>query len=420
MKLKPTLLSALSNLWHPADPWGKASLILGGILSLAAASSPAATPPSYDFTMGAPAGPGLQNPQAVAVDSGGNVYVVDTGNQRIVKFSRTGSFLLAWGETGDTPGKFSNPSSIAIDSTSNVYVLDSVNESIQKFSSSGAFLTRWYCPHPTAVAIDRDDYVYVADRGAESRVFNHWGGGWVVEYVPGVRKFTGDGRLLRQWPLNTTPFYQYTGLGYSGTYYTAGLAVGRNGDIFVGYSYRYTNPFGPGEEAIWEGAGIEWFASDGVYALDLGAMAVPDALAVDSANNIYATERLNHRINLFTFEADGSVAVWRIPGSGASSLAGPRGVAVDRSDNYVIVADTGHNRALVFAHQPTLNIRSTAANSVVLSWSAAVTGYRLQQKPAPGASDWVNVTNPPTLTGDQFTVTNSMSSPAQFFRLAKP
>ena len=202
MKLKPILLSALSNLWRPADPLMKTSLILSGILSLAAAASPAATPPSYDFTIGASVVPGLQNPQAVAVDPSGNVYVADTGNQRIVKFSRTGSFLLDWGGTGDAPGKFSNPSSIAVDGASNVYVLDSGNESIQKFSSSGAYLTRWYCPHPTAVAIDRDDYVYVADRGAESLVFNHWGGGWVLEYVPGVRKFTGDGRVLRQWPIN--------------------------------------------------------------------------------------------------------------------------------------------------------------------------------------------------------------------------
>ncbi len=82
MKLKPALIPALSNLWRPTDPLMKSSLILSGILSIAAASSPAATPPSYDFTIGASVVARLHRPQAVAVDPSGNVYVADAENQR--------------------------------------------------------------------------------------------------------------------------------------------------------------------------------------------------------------------------------------------------------------------------------------------------------------------------------------------------
>jgi DNA-binding beta-propeller fold protein YncE len=395
------------------------SLILSGILAFAATSSLAATPPSYDFTIGPSAVPGLKNPQAVAVAPSGDVYVADTGNQRIVKFSPAGSFLSAWGGAGDGASQFASPSSIAIDSAGHVYVLDSGTELIQKFSGEGAFLTQWHCPHPTAVAVDREDSVYVADRGAESLTINHWGGGWVVEYVPGVRKFSGDGTLLRQWPLNTTPFQQYSGFGYSGTYYTGGLTVAGNGDIFVAYFYNYTDPF-QGGLANWTGTGIEWFASDGTYVLDLGDTLTRESLAVDRAGNLYATDRLYRQLEMFAFGTDGSVATWGIPGSDASPLFEPRGVAVDPSGNYVYVVDSWSNRILVFAHQPTLNIRSAGANSLILSWSAEAAGYSLQQKPALGAADWADVNNPVQVVGGVNQVMIAPATGNHFYRLVHP
>src|SRR5208337_1559642 len=63
-------------------------------------------------------------PQGVAVDSSGNVYVVDRGNSRIQKFSNTGTYITQWGSLGISNGQFDYPQGVAVDSSGNVYVAD--------------------------------------------------------------------------------------------------------------------------------------------------------------------------------------------------------------------------------------------------------------------------------------------------------
>ena len=84
-----------------------------------------------------------EGPMGIAVDSSGNVYAVDTGNNRIQKFGATGTFFRAWGDSGSADGRFNFPIGIDVDSSGNVYVADSTNERIQKFTSSGTFMTKW-------------------------------------------------------------------------------------------------------------------------------------------------------------------------------------------------------------------------------------------------------------------------------------
>jgi hypothetical protein len=78
---------------------------------------------------------------AVATDSAGNVYAVDSGNLRVEKFTSTGFFVRKWGMPGSNPGQFSSPTDIATDSSGNVYVTDSGNNRVQKFTPSGAFIS---------------------------------------------------------------------------------------------------------------------------------------------------------------------------------------------------------------------------------------------------------------------------------------
>ena len=74
------------------------------------------------------------NPLGIAVDSSNNVYVADTGNDRIQKFDSNGTYLTQWGSKGEYTGQFRSPHGVTVDSLGNVYVVDGDNHRIEKFS----------------------------------------------------------------------------------------------------------------------------------------------------------------------------------------------------------------------------------------------------------------------------------------------
>ena len=105
----------------------------------------------------------FNDPRRVAIDAGGNVYVSDSSNNRIEKFSSSGTFLSTWGWGvadgsnafqvctsscqagihGSGDGQLWTPQGVAVGSSGNVYVADWNNARVQQFSSSGAFLRTW-------------------------------------------------------------------------------------------------------------------------------------------------------------------------------------------------------------------------------------------------------------------------------------
>ena len=79
-------------------------------------------------------------PQAVTLDPQGNIFVADTGNHRIQKFSPQGEFLLAFGEYGKASGELYLPNRVVVDETGDIFVSEENGSRIQKFSGEGNFL----------------------------------------------------------------------------------------------------------------------------------------------------------------------------------------------------------------------------------------------------------------------------------------
>ncbi|MGA2321542.1 MAG: 6-bladed beta-propeller [Solirubrobacteraceae bacterium] len=113
----------------------------------------------------------FDHPAAVALDDQGNVYVADTGNDRVVELSTGGSQLTEWGSRGTGDGRFRSPRGIAVDAAGRVYVLDSENNRVEVFDSSGRFIEKWGVrgvglgefSQPSAIEVDCEGDVLVAD-----------------------------------------------------------------------------------------------------------------------------------------------------------------------------------------------------------------------------------------------------------------
>ncbi len=110
----------------------------------------------------------FDRPTGVAVASNGDVFVTDghLPNQhdspRVVKFSKDGRFLKAWGRKGAAPGEFNEPHDIFIGgSQGRVYVADRRNNRIQVFDQDGKFIAAWsQFGQPSSVFVSKDDTVY--------------------------------------------------------------------------------------------------------------------------------------------------------------------------------------------------------------------------------------------------------------------
>jgi sugar lactone lactonase YvrE len=124
----------------------------------------------------------LNGPYALALDANGDLWVTDSLDGVIRKFSPTGGFLvhppgtclLQLGSEGTASGQFKDPRGIAVDAHGNVWVSDTGNNRIQELSSEGAF-ERQIGPElgggggkleaPAGLAVDSHGHIWVADSG---------------------------------------------------------------------------------------------------------------------------------------------------------------------------------------------------------------------------------------------------------------
>jgi DNA-binding beta-propeller fold protein YncE len=110
----------------------------------------------------------FNSPSDVVIAQNGDIFVADghnnEGNNRVVKFSREGTFLKAWGRTGYAPSEFRALHAIAMDREGRVFVADRSNNRIQIFDQEGKFLTMWtQFGRPSGIFFDEQGQIYVAD-----------------------------------------------------------------------------------------------------------------------------------------------------------------------------------------------------------------------------------------------------------------
>jgi DNA-binding beta-propeller fold protein YncE len=94
-----------------------------------------------NYFYGSGAGGALNNPTGIAVDSSGNIWVGDTGNNRVVKFNSSGVYQAAYGSVGTALGQFKTPTGIYMDASNNLYVVDDNNSRVQECTAASAYAT---------------------------------------------------------------------------------------------------------------------------------------------------------------------------------------------------------------------------------------------------------------------------------------
>lgn len=240
---------------------------------------------TYADGVGIPIGPGTFNePWGIAVGPDGSVYVTDTWNHRVQKFTSTGRFVKTWGifGQGETPDAFYGPRGLAVDSQGRVYVTDTGNKRIVVFDADGNFITQFgmagFGPgefdEPVGIAIDKNGFVYVTDTWNQR----------IQVFLPvdtaGILTFIPD----KQWDvfgwfgqsLDNKPF----------------IAVDDNLHVFI------TDP---------EGYRVMEFDRDGEIVRVWGdygntntSFGIASGIAVDADGNVWVTDSAFNRIMRFT------------------------------------------------------------------------------------------------------------------------
>jgi tripartite motif-containing protein 71 len=278
-------------------------------------------------------GPGeLAYPRALAANES-EVIVADDDNHRLQKFSPEGAFEAEAGSAGDGPGQFGFPYGVALDAAGNVYVADDSNDRIDKLTPQLAFTDAWggvgskpgQLEFPRALASDPAGDTYVADTANDRiEVFNPAG-----NYL---RSFGAAGRAPGQL---TAPM---------------GLATDPTGRLLVSDTVDdRIEAFAPGSDAFLE----QWTLAGG----DAAGYNAPAGIAIDPRGSIYVADPGNQRVvhlwgdSTFLGELGG-------PGNlGGAELNGAGAVAVSAVTGQTYVADTNHNRVLVYGPEGTLQAK---------------------------------------------------------------
>jgi hypothetical protein len=340
----------------------------------------------------------FSGPSGAAVDSTGNLYVGDVGNNTIREVTSLGEVSTMagqdrsqnlYGGSADGVGseaQFNQPSGVAVDINGNVFVADTANSEIRMVTQGGVVSTiagntawiqlgspiggsvdgmgtnaQFYFPY--GVAVDGAGNLYVADTDNSTiRKITPVGTSWVVTTIAGNALITNSiGEAIGGSADGTGTNAQFD--------FPGGIAVDRAGNLYVADSgnntIRKITPTGTN----WVVTTIAGLAGNYGSADGTGTNAMfnaPFAIAVDSAGTLYVAEYENDTIRKITPVGTNWVVstIGGLTGStgstdGAGSAARfnhPEGIAVDNMGN-IYVVDSGNNtiREGVFTEYTAVN-----------------------------------------------------------------
>ncbi len=250
--------------------------------------------------------------------AGEYVYVADSGNNRIERFNLSGGEPIEWGSQGSEGGQFSYPRGVAANAAE-VLVADDDNHRIEKFSPSGAYegsvgsegTGPGHFGFPYGIALDAAGNVYVADD------INH--------------------RIVKLDP-QLGPAGEWGGFGSAPGQlaFPRALASDPAGDTYVADTANDR---------------IEVFSSSGSYLrtigvsarADPGAFVAPRGVAVDPTGRLYVSDSDDNRILSFAQGGGAFLGAWTSTGGSKTGYSEPEGIAFAPQGS-VYVADTGDAR----------------------------------------------------------------------------
>jgi sugar lactone lactonase YvrE len=317
--------------------------------------------------------------QQVAIDGGGNIYVADSGNNKILFFPASGSAgsVIAGGNgsgyTGDNgpalSAKLNSPKGVALDSAGNVYIADTGNNVVRRVDRVSQRITTFAggastvctlasdaygdsCPAaqtifsaPAGVTTDSSGNIYISDTG-HNRIRQIAPNGYSYLYAGGTvcssaTDTYGDGCKATQAALSSP----------------AGLTVDASGNLFISDTgnnlVRKISPLSGIVTAV-AGNGQAGFGGDGNTAT-LAQLSAPQGVAVDAAGDVFIADAGNHGLRIVNPASGiistlagilGSSGTGAVPGPATNVLLNsPRGVAVS-AQGKLTVADSSNSRLL--------------------------------------------------------------------------